>query len=842
MDNAKQINWLKTALIGSALIVTILFGLEIPTQAASSGDVVINEIMQNPGAVLDLAGEWFELFNTTASDIDINGWTIADLGVDSHVIHNGGPLVIRAGGYLVLGNNVDTSSNGGVNVNYVYGSSWFLANSADEIILLDDSSPDPVEIDRVEYDGGPTFPDPTGASMALKNPSLDNNIGTNWCTSATPFGDGDLGTPGAANDCGVCGNPAIFIHEIQGSSDISPLNGVSGITIEGVVVGDFQDKVDNLGGFFLQEEDAEADGNPMTSEGIFVFDNGFGVDVKIGDVVRVTGSVNEYYGLTQINNVSKLMVCSADAGVSAGVIFLPVSNIDILERFEGMLVKIQSQLYVTDNYYQGRFGEVDLSINARLKAPTNIVAPGLPALTLQNLNDLSRIQLDDGSRIQHPDPTPYIGIGNTLRAGDTIPDLTGVLGYSYGTYEVHPTEEVNFVRINIRDLTPPDVGGTLKVVSYNLSNYFVTLDTMGDICGPSGNLDCRGADTADEFIRQRDKIIKAIEIIDADVIGLQEIENHPTDDALKDLINGLNSIAGSGTYDFIHTGPIGTDAIKVAFIYKPGIVTPAGSPAIIDSSVDPIFLDTKNRPSLAQTFEQNVCCRKLTIVINHFKSKGSSCDDVGDPDTGDGQGNCNNTRTDAAIAVVNWLATDPTGSNDPDYLIIGDLNAYAMEDPITAIKGAGYTDLIDSFVGSGAYSYVFSGQAGYLDHALANVNLVPQITGTVIWHIGADEPAALDYNDYNQPSLYNVDQYRASDHDPVIIGIGGCPGDFNNDGDVDGSDLAVFAADLGRTDCSSEPPCEGDFDSDGDVDGSDLATFAADFGRTDCPLVMSESK
>jgi hypothetical protein len=63
----------------------------------------------------------------------------------------------------------------------------------------------------------------------------------------------------------------------------------------------------------------------------------------------------------------------------------------------------------------------------------------------------------------------------------------------------------------------------------------------------------------------------------------------------------------------------------------------------------------------------------------------------------------------------------------------------------------------------------------------------------------------------------------------------GCEGDFNNDTDVDGSDLAVFAADFGRTDCSGGPTCEGDFDGDNDVDGSDLATFAADFGRTDCP-------
>ena len=200
MKNTKLVNYMNTLCISSALVVTVLFGSTISTQAANSGDVIINEIMQNPSAVSDSAGEWFELFNTTANDIDIDGWTIADNDSDSHIIDNGGTLIIPEGGYLVLGINSDYATNGGVNVDYEYGTGWYLANSADEIILLSDSLD---EIDRVEYDDGPTFPDPNGASMALKNPALDNNNGANWCTSRTAFGDGDLGTPGEANDCDI---------------------------------------------------------------------------------------------------------------------------------------------------------------------------------------------------------------------------------------------------------------------------------------------------------------------------------------------------------------------------------------------------------------------------------------------------------------------------------------------------------------------------------------------------------------------------------------------------------------------------------------------------------------
>ncbi|NOZ51340.1 MAG: hypothetical protein GXP37_15050, partial [Chloroflexi bacterium] len=162
------------------------------------GSVVINEIMQNPSAVSDSKGEWIELYNPTSRDIDIDGWTLKDNDNDSHVIDNGGPLVISAGGYLVLGDNADTASNGGVTVDYSYNGGWYLSNGSDEVVLVDNHA---IEVDRVEYDNGATFPDPNGAAMALIDPALDNNIGANWCTASTPYGDGDLGTPGAANDC-----------------------------------------------------------------------------------------------------------------------------------------------------------------------------------------------------------------------------------------------------------------------------------------------------------------------------------------------------------------------------------------------------------------------------------------------------------------------------------------------------------------------------------------------------------------------------------------------------------------------------------------------------------------
>lgn len=166
------------------------------------GTLIINEIMQNPTAVGDTAGEWFELYNTTAGAIDIDGWTISDDGSNSHTINNGGPLQVPAGGYFVLGNNGDSATNGGVSIDYAY-SNFSLGNSDDEVVLADLGA---VEVDRVNYDGGPNFPNPDGASMALSlsvlagDPMTDNDLGANWEVSTIPISaGGDFGTPGSAN-------------------------------------------------------------------------------------------------------------------------------------------------------------------------------------------------------------------------------------------------------------------------------------------------------------------------------------------------------------------------------------------------------------------------------------------------------------------------------------------------------------------------------------------------------------------------------------------------------------------------------------------------------------------
>jgi predicted extracellular nuclease len=562
--------------------------------------------------------------------------------------------------------------------------------------------------------------------------------------------------------------PLLFIHDIQGNGDSSPYDGQV-VVVEGVVTGDFQegdaDEQSNLRGFYVQEEDADADADPSTSEGIYVFDGSSPLDVSVGDRVRVTGTATEFFGETQISASGVEIIGTGSVSVTAvslptaGTIFVNNEYIPDLEQYEGMWVTFPDLLSVTELFNLDRFGELLLAQGGRFEQFTNNNAPDAAGLTAHLQNIASRsIMLDDGLTVQNPDPIRYPDpgqpnmVGAAVRAGDSVVGLTGNIRYSRGsggsgdeTYRLMPTTEPVFVIDNLRPDATPDVGGSLRVASFNVLNYFTTLDGNGPVCGPDMDQGCRGADNPDEFDRQHAKLLTALLALDADVVGLVELENNESA-SLQSIVDGLNAAAGAGSYDFIDTGTIGTDAIKVGFIYQPASVTPFGGHAVLDSSVDPLFNDDKNRPVLAQSFQEIASAGVFTAAVNHLKSKGSNCDDLGDPNAGDGQGNCNGTRTDAAIALANWLATDPTGSDDPDILILGDLNAYMLEDPVIAIEDAGYTNLLSTFIGEGAYSFLFDGQFGALDHALGSAELSAQVSGVAEWHINADEADATDYN------------------------------------------------------------------------------------------------
>ena len=608
------------------------------------------------------------------------------------------------------------------------------------------------------------------------------NMAADYSWSFTTIGEGD-----------VCTQPFTRAFAIQGSGPASLLAGQT-VTTQGVVVADYEGPSPALRGFFLQ--DAAGDGDASTSDAVFVFNGTNANAVKLGDVVRVTGAVSEFAQQTQVSAAGAVTSCGTGA-VALVDVSLPLASADYLERFEGMLVRLPQKLYVTEHFELGRFGEVVLSSGARLPQPTSVAAPGAAALAVQAANDLNRIVLDDTLNAQNADPIIFgrggrpLSAANTLRGGDAATGIVGVLSGAVagGTaYRVRPVNTLGgglpaFEAANPRPMTPPQVGGTLKVVALNVLNYFNTFTGCTGGVGGRG-MDCRGADNATEFARQWPKTIAAIVAMDADVVGINEVENdgYDSQSAIADIVAKLNTATAPGTYAFINadaatgqTNALGTDAIRVGLIYKPARVKPVGTTAALNTVAfvnggDPA---PRGRPALAQAFEQGNRGR-FVVTVNHFKSKGSACSV---PDAKDGQGNCNAVRTTAARELLRWLATDPTGTGDPDVLIMGDLNSYAKEDPITALtEEGGFTNLIASKLGANAYSYAFDGQWGYLDHALASASLAPLVTSVADWHINADEPGVLDYNTEFKTSgqlgsLYSADPFRVADHDPVIVGL-----------------------------------------------------------------------
>ncbi len=597
------------------------------------------------------------------------------------------------------------------------------------------------------------------------------------------------------------------ISAIQGDGDVSPLVG-DRVNVEAVVTSVITAN-DVTDGFFVQEEDADVDDDPATSEGTYVFCRNACPDLSAGDRFRVSGEVAEFSSTTQIDAAfgggSFELLASGVPLPTAAVVELPANasteDAATFEDVEGMRTTISTTLAVSEYFNQARFGEIVLTAEERPYQFTQTDEPSVEGYTA-HLADLAtrQIILDDDSNSQNapisgPEdnepyyyPTPGLSTSNYFRGGDTIDDLTGVFEYSFGAWKLRPVDgaDYSFDQANARPASPSDVGGRLTVASFNVLNYFATIDdtSSNDVgpCGPDGTLDCRGADSEPERQRQLDKIVAALAEIDADVFGLIEIQNDEGE-ATEQIVDALNAASAPGTYDFVDTGFIGTDAIKQAFVYKTGTVTPVGAFDLLTSADDPRFDDDGNRPALIQTFEENATGERVTVAVNHLKSKGSGCG-AGDDSPEDGSGNCDATRTEAAQALADHLASDPTGSDDSDTLIIGDLNSYAMERPIAALLDAGYTDLLQQFEGPDAYTYLFDGQLGTLDYGLANGSLADQVTGAGGWTINADENPLFDYNDtvhdageasFEREStalpLYEPTAYRASDHDPVIIGL-----------------------------------------------------------------------
>lgn len=536
--------------------------------------------------------------------------------------------------------------------------------------------------------------------------------------------------------------PPTPIYEIQGTELLSPYNGET-VHTYGVVTATFYER-NQIGGFFVQ--DPLGDDNPATSDAIFVRHR-TGDLPNVGDFVEFTARVAERDHFTSAERVENLVVCGEFPLPEPAVLSLPVDDPYAFEAFEGMLITFEQPLVITELYDLGRYGRMVL-------ADDRLFIPEQNASEQQHTpNHLRRIVLDDTFTTENISPTPYLNNdGRPPRTGDQVVHVVGVLASESGdVYRIEPTEPVVFEHTNPRPEAPAVRGtgdGTLVIAGFNAYNFFT------DLYG-------RGPSSEEEQERQTAKLVAAITKMDADIIGFMEIEND-AGMSMQRMVNAVNAALGTNEYDYVRTGKLGTDQIAQAAMYRKNVVQPRVIHALHDNAVH-------DRPPLGVVFER-ADGERVVVVVGHFKSKGS-CPPAGDTDRGFG---CWNLRRSAQAESVATFAEELGElAGTKNLVIIGDLNSYGNEPPITVLRNAGWIDLGQEWLApEDRYSYVYMGEFGTLDYALVSEALAPHVTGFAYWHINADEPRAFDYStEWNLPESFRPDEFRSSDHDPTLFGI-----------------------------------------------------------------------
>jgi len=547
----------------------------------------------------------------------------------------------------------------------------------------------------------------------------------------------------------VSAQSVLTIPQIQGTNTTSSYP-QQAVKTTGIVTAKFIG-TGKIGGYFLQ--DASGDGNSLTSDGIFVsttMDN-----VTVGDKIEVTATVAENAGRTQLENIQNTTTISTKNPLPSTKIIYNASSWS-WEQYEGMLLEFDQTLFVTNNYSLQSYGQLTLN-PTRNYTPTNQFLPesdGYSALSISN--SLSQLTLDDGITTNGFMPILFADASGTRRTGERINNLQAVADFAGSKNVLYPAKTPLFYG-NPRPTTPTGLGNyNLKVCAFNLEIYLA--DSYGQGYGPDSE-----ADAAKQHI----KLLAAILAIDADIYGVIEIQVGQS--ALTKLVNALNLATKAGRYAFINDGVTGSGTYtKAAYIYRTDKIAPY------------LTLKNNNTPSpynrkKAQAFTLKSNGERFIFSINHFKAKSGCSSATGaDSDKGDGQSCYNATRVEEAKSTLSFLSTNKVYYDDNDVLVMGDLNAYAKEDPIETLKNGGLIDMHREFKADTAYSYMYNGEAGYLDHALASASMAAQITGVSVFHINADEPSIFEYAN----SGYQPNMYRSSDHDPVVVGIS--LGTYNN--------------------------------------------------------------
>jgi predicted extracellular nuclease len=601
------------------------------------------------------------------------------------------------------------------------------------------------------------------------------------------------------------------IAQIQGTGTVSPLVGKTVTTEPALVTAVYPSGPGSLGGFVIQTPGTGGKRNlSAASQAVFVYTGTTQTTVKIGDAVQVTGVVGEYNGLTQLSgNIGVTPLTQKLTPVK------PVTNkwadtASTRENLESMLYQPSETFTVSNTYNVGRYGEVGLVSGRTLPMqPTEAARPGTPQAAAQTaFNEAMTVTLDDGtnrgfaaSPTQAPRSVPYITPSKPGAVGDAAHITKPVIvDYRYNLWRFQPTSPVETggepVRIQHRDEAVPGVGGQLRIATFNVLNYFTT---TGDAAGCKGSnystdgtfnvasgCSVRGAFDAADLARQQAKTVSAINALSASVVGLMEVENsarlgEKKDEALDTLVAALNKAAGYTKWAAAHVPadqyePLDQqDFIQSAIIYQPSQATLTGPVRALGTQATVGKPFNAARTPIAATFTSTgggKTTTPTTVVVNHFKSKGSAPKTGPDADKGDGQGAWNATRVAQANALLGWIPELTKQAGSADIALIGDFNSYSQEDPIQVFAAAGFKDAAPRG-GAREFTYQYDGLSGSLDHVLLSPSLAKRLTGAAAWNINSVQSPLLQYAQYRTTAqdYYQPNWFASSDHDPFIAGF-----------------------------------------------------------------------
>lgn len=836
-----------SVLVGLAVAATSLVAIPVTATANPAGTgLVISEVYGgggNSGATLK--NDFIELYNPTSAPIAVDGWSVqwrSAGGTGAGAVTPLAGTVPAGGHYLVkqaagTGGSVDlptADATGTITMGGSSGQGWLASTTtaltppSGNVVGQDGTLPEGI-IDFVGV-SATSFEGTTAPGISNSTSSARNVAGSDTDVNSADFASG---VPTPANSSSEEPEPPEeftgSIAEIQGSGPASDRVGDIATT-RGVVTAVYPSG--GFFGYYLQTPgtgSADLDvSTPTASHGIFVRQPAGVVTVTPGQYFEVTGEVAEYAGLTQLEvDAADATVLTEDVApvVTTTTAQLPATAAQ-RESLEGMLYRPTGAYTVTNTYSTNQYGEVGLAAGDKpLIQPTEVALPGSAEAAAVAADNAARgIVLDDGASTNFTSNgalTPaYVSNDEPVRVGARATFDADVIFSEGGspsspTYRFQPVATVvgpanaaspatfQNTRVAAPDESLVNERGTadVKVASFNVLNYFTTLgdadddnvgdggcdaynDRDGDGNNVSGGCDQRGAWDPADLGRQQQKIVAAINALDADVVGLMEIENsvalgEAADEATQTLVAALNAAAGAGTWAVNPSSselpPVADqDVITNAIIYKPAAVQRVGeSRALGDqSSGDEAFGNA--REPLAQVFAPVGGGDPFLFVVNHFKSKGSAGPHAGDADQGDGQGAAQVSRELQAAALRDWVPTVLASTATPTeaVLLAGDFNSYTEEDSLHILYGAGYSNVEKEFA-NGEYSYSFSGLSGSLDHILANEAAMEHATGTDIWSINSGESLAMEYSrwNYHATDFHTAGPWRSSDHDPVILGL-----------------------------------------------------------------------